>query len=1241
MARSLPLLLALLGALAPLRAAAANPLAEALAERQARLRLEAGRPEAAVAIIDLLDPWERVPPRDLWDTVAPVRLEALLREAAGPRHHPLVRARAEYLLSLAADRRGDVRQAYERREALGLVTAWLVAGPFDNEGRAGFAAVYPPERERSGPVPLDQRFVAKDRRPVSWRPFPPLATAGFVPLDPFVKPDANACAYAATFVQSPQAQEVAVRVGSSGAVKVWVNGAPALQRDVYRPVRFDQDAGAARLRKGWNRILVKSCTTSGRWGFFLRLTDRAGRPVAGLKVKADAALGAQAAPAPGPGAADAPPDLGALLRDRAARRLRDLAAQRDWCRWLLFVTPEDPTEKRAQAVAQRAVALRPDAESYRLLAMAATDPNERRRALELGLAAARGAGGALPRRVRAAFLHALGSTYAEGRRERRAAAAWAEATRIEPEFFPAAVRLALLAAERGLGAHAEKTLKDLSARLPDAAVVAREYASLLGRRGKRAEAEAAWKALLPMHADDLDVLRELFDSARIRGRRGEALDYIGRMQMVRPDLVHLYFDHASVLEVADHADDAARLLEHALRLLPDDTRLLERQGKLLMRLGRRGEALQRLRRALELQPQNAELRDYLGHQDPSRGPSLATAHARDPGPLIAEGRKRGWGTAGAKGARPSAAALLDLEAVRVHRNGLSETFAQRLVLILDDRGAREQEEQLVRYTPETQSVEVRVARVHRSDGQVVEAAGRDDRDLSEPEYSTYYDLRGLVLRMPVLKAGDVVEFQYVLSDVGRRNLFADYFGAVHFLGEDLPRLHSEYVLLTPKDRAFYFNSPRLKGLQRQEEVAGDVRLYRFVARDVPAVEVEAGMPGWSEVAPYVHVSTYQSWDEVASWYWGLVKEQLVVDAAIRAAVREAVRGAVGERARLAAVHNWVVKRTRYVALDFGIHGYKPYRTTQVLSRKFGDCKDKASLLVVMLGEIGVKAHLVLLRTRRAGDIGAQPASLAVFDHAIAWVPKYDLYLDGTAEFAGTGEVPHSDQGVPALLLQGGKGRFLHTPVAPAAANRVQRRLHVQLERDGSARVEETMRVKGQAAPEWRQHYQSPGQRRERYEKATNGVFPGARVVSVEMPTLENLEQPVEVRGVVTAPAVARADGDGRVVRLGARESELTRAYARLSQRQSDLLLAYPWQQEEELVYQLPPGWKVRSLPGARQIKCRHGEFRLGVEQRGGAVHVRYHLEVTRYRFTRAEYQELRGFLAEIDAVLNQGIRLAP
>jgi len=70
------------------------------------------------------------------------------------------------------------------------------------------------------------------------------------------------------------------------------------------------------------------------------------------------------------------------------------------------------------------------------------------------------------------------------------------------------------------------------------------------------------------------------------------------------------------------------------------------------------------------------------------------------------------------------------------------------------------------------------------------------------------------------------------------------------------------------------------------------------------------------------------------------------------------------------------------------------------------------------------------------------------------VPKYDLYLDGTAEFSGAGELPASDQDIPVLLVESGK--LARTPVLPAAKNRVTTDWTVDLDGAGTARVEESM-----------------------------------------------------------------------------------------------------------------------------------------------------------------------------------------
>ena len=139
------------------------------------------------------------------------------------------------------------------------------------------------------------------------------------------------------------------------------------------------------------------------------------------------------------------------------------------------------------------------------------------------------------------------------------------------------------------------------------------------------------------------------------------------------------------------------------------------------------------------------------------------------------------------------------------------------------------------------------------------------------------------------------------------------------------------------------------------------------------------------------------------YYWGLVRDQLTPNEELRRTVDTVLQGVdrKDEQAVVRALYNFVVTNTRYVALEFGIHGYKPYRVDRVLARRFGDCKDKASLIHAMLKVAGVDSRLVLLRMR---DLGAhrrgagEPRRLQPRHRLRA--ASFDLYLDGTAEFHG-------------------------------------------------------------------------------------------------------------------------------------------------------------------------------------------------------------------------------------------------
>jgi hypothetical protein len=331
-----------------------------------------------------------------------------------------------------------------------------------------------------------------------------------------------------------------------------------------------------------------------------------------------------------------------------------------------------------------------------------------------------------------------------------------------------------------------------------------------------------------------------------------------------------------------------------------------------------------------------------------------------------------------------------------------------------------------------------------------------------------------------------------------------------------------------------------------------------------------------------------------------------------------------------------------VALEFGIHGYQPYRVTQVVDRGFGDCKDKASLLVTMLRLAGVEASLVLLRTRGGGRVLPEPPSLALFDHAIAYVPSLDLFLDGTAEQSGTRELPWMDQGVTALVVApGGQSRLATTPVDAPDVNVERRRLTVRLRPDGSASVEARTRVQGAGAARFRYHFQAPALRRERLEASLSETWPGASLVRHRFHEVEDREEPVDVEVEFLAPQAATRQGD-RLAAETARPLDLTRRWARRSERRFALELGRPPHViEEERLVAPAPGLRVVSVPAAASITSPFGSLAMDLERDGRDVRIRTRLVLAVDRVEPSDYPSFRRFCQQVDEALDRRVLLEP
>jgi transglutaminase-like putative cysteine protease len=210
------------------------------------------------------------------------------------------------------------------------------------------------------------------------------------------------------------------------------------------------------------------------------------------------------------------------------------------------------------------------------------------------------------------------------------------------------------------------------------------------------------------------------------------------------------------------------------------------------------------------------------------------------------------------------------------------------------------------------------------------------------------------------------------------------------------------------------------------------------------------------------------WEKVGTWYERLTAEVPRGTEPVRAKARELTASLAGRREKLEALLAFARKQVRYVAVEVGIGGYRPHTPQEVLERRWGDCKDKAFLLIDLLREVGIEAWPVLILSDGNGRVDREFPS-PQFNHAIVAVSADDLglkeadpvsggylFIDPTQPIGALSWLSPSTQDQEALVIRGGRGELVRTPIRQQSEGR---RLSVDVllspagEATGEARLE--------------------------------------------------------------------------------------------------------------------------------------------------------------------------------------------
>lgn len=335
------------------------------------------------------------------------------------------------------------------------------------------------------------------------------------------------------------------------------------------------------------------------------------------------------------------------------------------------------------------------------------------------------------------------------------------------------------------------------------------------------------------------------------------------------------------------------------------------------------------------------------------------------------------------------------------------------------------------------------------------------------------DQRTIMITFPQLEVGDSVAYKYRTNQ--KEAVFPGQFHAVSVFARGFAWDAIDVSIDVPSSFALQIEAGQIHTLPLVEHDGR--RMYRWVARNLPVVRNEPASVDVFHSTPRLIVTTFRDWGEFAAAYEARAGSRAAVTPAVAEMAEQITHGVTEPRAQARLIYEWVAKNVRYVATWIGAEGWVPHDAESILSNRYGDCKDHVVLMRALLAAKGIASSAVMINSDRT-SYTLPTVVYPAFNHVIAYLPAFDLYLDSTAgSIVPFGVIPLSNADKPVIHTSGYDG-VRRTPMITPPQFFVSRATKMVLGEDGSATAELSITANGSAAIELRELQRSIGRKSE-------------------------------------------------------------------------------------------------------------------------------------------------------------------
>jgi transglutaminase-like putative cysteine protease len=498
------------------------------------------------------------------------------------------------------------------------------------------------------------------------------------------------------------------------------------------------------------------------------------------------------------------------------------------------------------------------------------------------------------------------------------------------------------------------------------------------------------------------------------------------------------------------------------------------------------------------------------------------------------------------------------------------------------------------YSSKFISLEEAEIKVFDSNGKVKEKYKKKDmrtmsvgEGLIEDGYVTYYQITTTTYPL-------TVEFNYE-QKIKSTLLIPDY----RFMDTDEGIIESNYTVRVPAEIGLRYKSFNTS-IRPEISEEGKYKVYKWVVRNLPPIEYEEGMASARSKYPYIAIvadnfSYYgfpgdlSTWKSFGLWIKDLYKDLDILPADRQQFFTQLVKDAATEKEKVNRIYNYLQQNFRYVSIQLGVGGLKPFSAEFTDQKKYGDCKALSNYMKAALKSVGIKSYVAIINAEYNEEPVDPDFPSNDFNHVILCVPaqKDSIWLECTSSTVEFGELGTFTENKNALLITDDGGKLVSTPKSQSTSNIFSTVTNVSVSDDLSAETETIFTTKG----EYRQIMNDILKEKKDHQKEAIVFYFGFKqpddfeLSGIQSSGAFKSELKMAIAKVPEFSAGSKLFINPRVHKMW------LNTLPKPENRKFDFYFHFPFEKYDTTIYKIPAGLKPDVLLKEKEIKCDYAFYK--------------------------------------------------